>query len=75
MLDALELTHGGIVLAHDGIGDGARRSTAQATADLIEPLVNRTRSLNLEPGPLTPAWPVPIPVGNPNFHPGVVEPA
>jgi peptidoglycan/xylan/chitin deacetylase (PgdA/CDA1 family) len=75
MLDALELAHGGIVLAHDGIGSGARRETAITTAELIGPLVQRARGQGLEPGPLTPEWPVPIPVGNPNFHPGVVQPA
>jgi peptidoglycan/xylan/chitin deacetylase (PgdA/CDA1 family) len=75
MLAAIELEYGGIVLAHDGISVGARRDTAQATADLIPKLVEHARRQGLEPGPLTPTWPVPIPVGNPNFHPGVVQPA
>jgi peptidoglycan/xylan/chitin deacetylase (PgdA/CDA1 family) len=75
MLDALELEYGGIVLAHDGIGAGAQRNTATATADLVGPLTRKARSQGLEPGPLTPTWPVPIPVGNPNFHPGVMQPA
>jgi peptidoglycan/xylan/chitin deacetylase (PgdA/CDA1 family) len=73
MLGALDLEYGGIVLAHDGISVGARRDTAQATVELIPELVERARSQGLEPGPLTPTWPVPIPVGNPNFHPGVVQ--
>jgi peptidoglycan/xylan/chitin deacetylase (PgdA/CDA1 family) len=75
MLNALELHHGGIVLAHDGVGSGARRESALATAELIPRLVERARQEGLEPGPLTPGWPVPIPVGNPEFHPGVGEAA
>jgi hypothetical protein len=75
MLDALHLEHGGIVLAHDGISVGARRDTAGATAELVPLLVEKARRLGLEPGPLTPTWPVAIPVGNPNFHPGVVQAA
>jgi peptidoglycan/xylan/chitin deacetylase (PgdA/CDA1 family) len=75
MLAALQLEHGGIVLAHDGVGSGARRTTAQATADLVGPIVQKARQLGLQPGPLVPGWPVPIPVGNPQFHPGVVQAA
>ena len=75
MLAALALEYGGIVLAHDGVGAGARRATASATAELVGPLVQTARAQGLEPGPLTPGWPVPIPVGNPEFHPGVVQPA
>jgi peptidoglycan-N-acetylglucosamine deacetylase len=75
MLEAIELERGGIVLAHDGISVGARRDSARATADLVGPLTTRAREQGLEPGPLAPTWPVPIPVGNPNFHPGVVQPA
>jgi hypothetical protein len=75
MLAALPLTHGGIVLAHDGVGSGARRATAHATAELVGPLIQKARELGLEPGPLVRGWPVPIPVGNPQFHPGVVQAA
>ena len=75
MLEHLELRRGGIVLAHDGISVGARRATAEATAELVPLLVERARKKGLEPGPLTPDWPTPIPIGNPNFHPGVVQPA
>ncbi|MDA0162590.1 polysaccharide deacetylase family protein [Solirubrobacter ginsenosidimutans] len=75
MVETLHLEYGGIVLAHDGISVGARRDTARATAELVPLLVERARSEGLAPGPLTPTWPVPIPVGNPNFHPGVVQPA
>jgi peptidoglycan/xylan/chitin deacetylase (PgdA/CDA1 family) len=75
MLATLPLTHGGIVLAHDGVGSGARRTTAQATAELIGPLTRRARERGLQPGPLTSDWPVPIPVGNPQFHAGVVQAA
>jgi peptidoglycan/xylan/chitin deacetylase (PgdA/CDA1 family) len=71
MLEALPLEPGGIVLAHDGVGSGARRETARATADLVVPLVERARARGLTPTSLTRDWPVPIPVGNPEFHPGV----
>jgi peptidoglycan/xylan/chitin deacetylase (PgdA/CDA1 family) len=73
MLDGLELTHGGIVLAHDGVGSGARRRTAEATAELVPLLVARARGAGLVPGPLARDWPVPVPVGNPEFHPGIVQ--
>ena len=75
MLAQLPLEHGAIVLAHDGVGGGARRTTAIETARLIPLLVDEARRQGLTPGPLTPDWPVPIPVGNPEFHPGVVQPA
>ena len=75
MLEGLELTHGGIVLAHDGISVGARRDTAAETARLVPLLVEAARALGSTPGPLRPDWPVPIPIGNPAFHPGVVQPA
>ena len=65
MLSATRLARGGIVLAHDGIGPGARRATAQATAELIAPLVQRARENGLEPGPLAREWPVPVPLGIP----------
>jgi peptidoglycan/xylan/chitin deacetylase (PgdA/CDA1 family) len=75
MLDGLELTRGGIVLAHDGVGSGARRTNARATAELVPELARRAREQGLEPGPLGHDWPVPIPVGNPEFHPGLVQAA
>jgi peptidoglycan/xylan/chitin deacetylase (PgdA/CDA1 family) len=75
MLEGLELAHGGIVLAHDGISVGARRDTAAETARLVPLLVEAARAAGLAPGPLRPSWPVPIPIGNPGFHPGVVQPA
>ncbi len=67
MLEQLRLEPGGIVLAHDGIGAGARRETAAETAKLIGPLVRRARGLGLDPGPLREPWPTPLPLGNPNF--------
>ena len=67
MLAQLRLEPGGIVLAHDGVGDGARRATALETARLVGPLVARARALGLDPGPLRDPWPVPLPLGNPNF--------
>jgi peptidoglycan/xylan/chitin deacetylase (PgdA/CDA1 family) len=75
MLRHLRLELGAVVLAHDGIGEGARRATADATAALVGPLVEKARAQGLEPGPLAPDWPVRLPVGNPNFHPGVFGPA
>lgn len=67
MLAQLQLEPGGIVLAHDGIGAGARRRTAIETARLIKPLAEQARSRGLEPGPLKDPWPVPLPLGNPNL--------
>ncbi len=67
MLAAIELAPGGIVLAHDGVGAGARRTDAQATAELVPLLVERARRGGLEPGPLRADWPIPLPFGNPDF--------
>jgi peptidoglycan/xylan/chitin deacetylase (PgdA/CDA1 family) len=67
MLEGLPLRHGSIVLAHDGIGEGARRASATETAALVDPLVRRAREQGLTPGPLDDPWPVPIPFGNPAF--------
>jgi peptidoglycan/xylan/chitin deacetylase (PgdA/CDA1 family) len=67
MLETLPLRQGSIVLAHDGIGEGARRDTAAETAALVGPLVLRARERGLTAGPLTERWPVPIPFGNPAF--------
>ena len=67
MLDAIKLEPGAIVLAHDGIGAGARRNDARETAALIGPLAARARAHGLRPGPLECAWPVPVPLGNPDF--------
>jgi peptidoglycan/xylan/chitin deacetylase (PgdA/CDA1 family) len=75
MLESLDLRHGGIVLAHDGISVGARRETARQTAELVPLLVEAARNQGLEPGPLRANWPTPIPIGNPTFHPGVLGPA
>ncbi len=65
MLAPVRLELGAIVLAHDGVGDGVRRSDASATARLIGPLVAAAREAGLRPGPLTSAWPVPVPLGDP----------
>ncbi len=76
MLEALRPLHrGDIVLAHDGVGSGARRKTARATAELVGPLVEKIRGRGLTPTPLARSWPVPVPIGNPEFHPGVVQAA
>jgi hypothetical protein len=71
MLDGLRLERGGIVLAHDGISVGAQRDSARETARLVPLLVEAARARGLAPGPLAPDWPVPVPIGNPEFHPGV----
>jgi peptidoglycan/xylan/chitin deacetylase (PgdA/CDA1 family) len=67
MLAQLRLEPGSIVLAHDGVGSGARRETAIETARLVGPLVDHARARGIEPGPLTDPWPVPVPLGNPNL--------
>src|SRR5262249_55187811 len=67
MLAAISLEAGGIVLAHDGVGSGARRATADTTAELIPPLLERARHQGLTPGRLHFDWPVPLPLGNPAF--------
>jgi hypothetical protein len=61
------LAAGEVVLAHDGVGPGAARKDAGATAALIGPLVHAARTRGLQPGPLDDAWPVTVPVGNPDF--------
>ena len=60
-----ELRPGAIVLAHDGIGDGALRADCAETARLIGPLVAVARARGLEPAVLDTSWD--IPVGNPDF--------
>jgi peptidoglycan/xylan/chitin deacetylase (PgdA/CDA1 family) len=61
------LARGAIALLHDGIGVGARRSDAGATAALVGPLVRAARARGLAPGPLVAPWPAELPVGNPDF--------
>jgi peptidoglycan/xylan/chitin deacetylase (PgdA/CDA1 family) len=67
MLVGLRLEHCGIVLAHDGVGSGARRAGAGETARLVPLLVERARANGLVPGPLLGDWPVTMPLGNPDF--------
>jgi peptidoglycan/xylan/chitin deacetylase (PgdA/CDA1 family) len=67
MLGSLALERGGIVLAHDGVGSGARRVDAGETARLVPMLVGKARGLGLNPGPLIADWPRPLPLGNPDF--------
>ena len=59
-----------IVLAHDGVGPGARRSGCDETVRLIRPLVAAARRKGLEPVPLPPRGT--LPPGNPDL---VVAPA
>ena len=63
MLDSVALEPGAVVLMHDGIGPGARRSDCTQTARLVGPLVGRIRERGLEPGGI----PSNAPVGNPDF--------
>ena len=43
------LQPGAVVLMHDGLGPGARRTDCKETAALVEPLVSRIRTLGCEP--------------------------
>jgi peptidoglycan/xylan/chitin deacetylase (PgdA/CDA1 family) len=58
------LTRGAIMLAHDGIGPGALRTTCAETVRLIRPLVAAARRRGLEPVPLGPRED--MPPGNPD---------
>jgi peptidoglycan/xylan/chitin deacetylase (PgdA/CDA1 family) len=46
------LGSGAVVLMHDGLGPGARRSGCEETVALIGALVERIRSLGCEPAPI-----------------------
>ncbi len=54
MLDAVEpsLSAGNVILMHDGLGPGARRTGGKETARLVVPLASRIRSLGCEPATL-----------------------
>ena len=54
MLERIEplLGPGSVVLMHDGLGPGARRTGCEETVSLVEPLVARLRRLGCEPTPL-----------------------
>lgn len=54
MLEELQpqLQPGGVVLLHDGVGPGARRSSCIQTARLVGPLVEAIRARGCEPAPL-----------------------
>ena len=58
---------GSVVLMHDGLGPGARRSGCEETVALVEGLVARLRSMGCEPAPLT------LPPDAPAETPKVVE--
>ena len=64
MLAAVEplLRPGAVVLAHDGLGPGARRTDCAETVALIRPLVEAGRKRGLEPVPLEPRSD--LPAGN-----------
>jgi peptidoglycan/xylan/chitin deacetylase (PgdA/CDA1 family) len=67
MLGAVEprLEPGAVVLAHDGVGPGARRAGCTHTVELIGPLVAAARERGLTPGPV----PAEVPAGNPELAP------
>lgn len=46
---------GAVVLMHDGLGPGARRSGCAETVTLVGRLVERARALGCEPAPMDPA--------------------
>jgi peptidoglycan/xylan/chitin deacetylase (PgdA/CDA1 family) len=46
---------GSVVLMHDGLGPGARRSGCEETVALVRSLVAHLRSMGCEPAPLTPS--------------------
>jgi peptidoglycan/xylan/chitin deacetylase (PgdA/CDA1 family) len=62
---APRLSAGAVVLAHDGLGPGARRTGCEETVRLVAPLVAAVRERGLEPALLSPDWDVPI--GNPDL--------
>ena len=49
---APDATAGQVVLLHDGVGPGSRRTDGASTVELIAPLVELIRSRGLEPSPL-----------------------
>lgn len=58
MLESIEpaLGPGSVVLMHDGLGPGARRTGCANTAGLVGPLVERIRLLGCEPAPMSPSF-------------------
>ena len=60
------LRPGSVVLMHDGIGPGARRSGCGETVALVGGLVERIRSLGCEPGLLTTTLGANLTVGAPS---------
>lgn len=61
-----QLRPGSIILMHDGIGPGARRSGCGETVALVGGLVKRIRSLGCEPGLLTTTLGANLTVGTPS---------
>lgn len=57
MLEAIKpsLRPGAIVLMHDGLGPGAKRTDCGETAALISPLVEHIRALGCEPAAMKPS--------------------
>lgn len=57
MLESIgpSLFPGSVILMHDGLGPGARRTGCEETVALIEPLVDRIRALGCELAPMKPA--------------------
>ncbi len=63
-----QLRPGSVVLMHDGIGPGARRSGCSETVALVEGLVERIRSLGCEPGLLATTLGANFTVGTPSAN-------
>jgi hypothetical protein len=63
------ISHGAIVLMHDGVGPGATREGCAATVDLVRPLLALVRSCGLEPATVGELR-HPLPDRNPDFKAG-----
>ncbi len=63
-----QLQPGSVVLMHDGIGPGARRSGCGETVALVGGLVERIRSLGCEPGLLATTLGARFTVGTPSAN-------
>jgi peptidoglycan-N-acetylglucosamine deacetylase len=50
---SVDLRPGAVILMHDGLGPGARRSSCEETAALIGKIVEQARSIGCEPCPIS----------------------
>ena len=63
------LAPGAVVLAHDAVGPGARRTGCAETVALVGPLVAAAERVGLSPVSLDGAWLHDVPPGNPELAP------